>query len=145
MDDQPESFLGCACVRTKCAQKTCVGLWGWSMILEGCQEYVMSAQKWTWCYKWYQSRPSWFHGSVWNKGSSIWRMTHVDPKCSHGMAYHTYVAKWGGYWLGLTDKDVSIIKENRDNLAQGLIGLIEYSYQQARCIFFIRSMFRKNL
>jgi hypothetical protein len=35
MGDGPRSFLGCACVRTKCAQKTRVGLWGQYMILEG--------------------------------------------------------------------------------------------------------------
>jgi hypothetical protein len=38
MGDRPESLLGCAWVRTKCAQKTRVGLWGWSMVLECCQE-----------------------------------------------------------------------------------------------------------
>jgi hypothetical protein len=31
--DQPGSFLRCAWVRTKCAQKTLVGLWGQYMIL----------------------------------------------------------------------------------------------------------------
>jgi hypothetical protein len=37
MGDRLRSFLGCACVRTKYAQKTRVGLWGRYMILEGCQ------------------------------------------------------------------------------------------------------------
>jgi hypothetical protein len=38
MGDRPGSFLGCAWVRTKCAQKTRVGLWGRYMILESYQE-----------------------------------------------------------------------------------------------------------
>jgi hypothetical protein len=38
MGDWSGRFLGCAWVRTKCAQKTRVGLWGQYMILESCQE-----------------------------------------------------------------------------------------------------------
>jgi hypothetical protein len=57
------------------------------------------------CYKWYQSRPSWFHGRVWVRGSGIWRMAHVGPEWSHGMAYddsrYTDVAKRGGSWIGV--------------------------------------------
>jgi hypothetical protein len=34
MGDRPGGFPGCALVRTKCAQKTRVGLWGQYMILE---------------------------------------------------------------------------------------------------------------
>jgi hypothetical protein len=53
----------------------------------------------------YQSRPSRFHRHVWVRGSSIWRMAHVGPKRSHGMAYddtrHTDVAKRGGSWIGV--------------------------------------------
>jgi hypothetical protein len=56
-------------------------------------------------YKWYQSRPSHFHGRVWVRGSGIWRMTHVSPDWSHGVEYdhtrHIYVAKWEGSWLGV--------------------------------------------
>jgi hypothetical protein len=41
-----------------------------------------------------------FHGCVWDRGSSIWRMTHVGLEWSHGMAYddtrHTDVAERGG-------------------------------------------------
>jgi hypothetical protein len=37
MGDRPGSFLGCAQVRTKYAQKTHVGLWGQYIILESCQ------------------------------------------------------------------------------------------------------------
>jgi hypothetical protein len=46
-----------------------------------------------------------FHGRVWARGSGIWRMAHVGPEWSHGMAYgdtrHTYVAKRGGSWIGV--------------------------------------------
>jgi hypothetical protein len=38
-------------------------------------------------------------------GSGIWRMAHVDPEWSHGMAYddtrHTDMAKRGGSWIGV--------------------------------------------
>jgi hypothetical protein len=30
---------------------------------------------------------SWFHGRVWARGYGIWRLAHVGPKWSHGMAY----------------------------------------------------------
>jgi hypothetical protein len=87
-------------VRTKCAQKTRVGLWGWSMVLDGCQEKVPPIREWTRCYKRYQSRPSRFHGRVWDRGSGIWRMTHVDPEWSHGIPYddtrHIDMTKRGG-------------------------------------------------
>jgi hypothetical protein len=57
-------------------------------------------REWTRCYKWYQSRPSRFHGRVCVSGSGIWRMAHVSPEWSHGMAYddtrHRDVAKRGG-------------------------------------------------
>jgi hypothetical protein len=47
-------------------------------------------------------------------------MVLVGPEWSHGMTYddtrHTDVAKRGGSWIGV---------------AHGLIGLIEYSYQQS--------------
>jgi hypothetical protein len=63
------------------------------------------SRDWTGCYKWYQSRPSWFHGHVWVMGSGIWRMAHVGLKWSHGMAYddtrHRDVAKRGGSWIGV--------------------------------------------
>jgi hypothetical protein len=70
------------------------------MILKSCQQKVPLVQEWTRCYKWYQSRSSRFHGRVWVKGSGIWRMAHVAPEWSHGMAYgdtgYTDVAKKGG-------------------------------------------------
>jgi hypothetical protein len=38
-------------------------------------------------------------------GLDIWRMAHVGPEWSHGMAYdntrHTDVAKRGGSWIGV--------------------------------------------
>jgi hypothetical protein len=48
------------------------------------------------------------------------------------------VAKRGGSWIGLTDEDVDLLRGwiviswplGWDILAQGLIELIEYSYQQ---------------
>jgi hypothetical protein len=56
-------------------------------------------------YKWYKNRPSWFHGRVWVRGSGIWRMAHVGPEWSHGMAYddtrHTDVAKRGDSCIGV--------------------------------------------
>jgi hypothetical protein len=40
---------------------------------------------------------------VWVRGSGIWRMAHVGPEWSHGMAYddnrHTDVAKRGGSYI----------------------------------------------
>jgi hypothetical protein len=46
-----------------------------------------------------------FHGRVWVRGLSIWRMTYVGPECSHGMAYndtrHIDIAKRRGSWLGV--------------------------------------------
>jgi hypothetical protein len=62
-------------------------------------------REWTGCYKWYQSRPSWFHGRVWARSSGIWCMVHVGLEWSHGMAYddtrHTDVAKRGDSWIGV--------------------------------------------
>jgi hypothetical protein len=45
------------------------------------------------------------NGSEWARGLGIWRMVHVGPELSHGMAYddtrHTDVAKRGGSWIGV--------------------------------------------
>jgi hypothetical protein len=62
-------------------------------------------------------------------------MTHVDPEWSHGMAYndtrHTNMANTGGSWLRVDRQGRRSSKGvDCDILAQGLIGLIEYSYQQ---------------
>jgi hypothetical protein len=63
------------------------------------------SRKWDWtgCYKWYQSRPLRFHGRVWVRGLGIWRLQHVGPESSHGMAYddtrHTDIAKRGDSWI----------------------------------------------
>jgi hypothetical protein len=39
------------------------------------------------------------------RGSRIWRMAHVGPEWSHGMAYddtrHIDMAKRGGFWIGV--------------------------------------------
>jgi hypothetical protein len=49
--------------------------------------------------------PRGFTGMCGLGGSSIWRMVHVGPKWSHGMAYddtrRTDVAKRGGSWIGV--------------------------------------------
>jgi hypothetical protein len=139
MGDRPESFLGCTWVRTKCAQKTRVGLWGQYMILESCQDYISLVREWTGCYKWYESRPSRFHGRVWARGFGY--MAHVGPEWSHGMAYddtrHTDVAKRGGSWRGVPPRARPSSTGgggglwypgpwDGDILAQGLIELIEY-------------------
>jgi hypothetical protein len=114
MGDQPRSFLGCAWVRTKCAQKTRFSLWGQYMILESCNEYVPLVREWTGCYKWYQSWPSWFHGRVWVRGSGIWCMAHESLEWPHGMAYddtrHIDVAKSEVPGLGLTQEDVGLLR-----------------------------------
>jgi hypothetical protein len=74
-------------------------------------------------------------------------MAHVGPEWSHDMAYdgtrHTDVAKRGGSWIGVTHEDVSLLRGwiviswplEWDILAQGLIELIEYSYQQGASSF----------
>jgi hypothetical protein len=49
--------------------------------------------------------PRGFTGVCGLGGSGIWRMAHVGPEWSHGMAYsgtrHTDVAKRGGSWIGV--------------------------------------------
>jgi hypothetical protein len=49
--------------------------------------------------------PHGFTGMCGLGGSGIWRMAHVGPEWSHGMAYdntrHTDVAKRGGSWIGV--------------------------------------------
>ena len=82
-----ELLPGCARVRTKCAGKTSVGLWGQSRDPRELPGVTTTGPEWPGCYKWYQSRPSRFHGRVWARGADIWRMAHVDPEWSHGMAY----------------------------------------------------------
>jgi hypothetical protein len=74
---------------------------------------------------------------VWVRGSGIWRMSHVGPEWSHGMASgdtrHTGVAKRGGSWIGVdrrgrrSSKGWIVISWplGWDVLVQGLIELIE--------------------
>jgi hypothetical protein len=79
---------------------------------------------------------------VWARGLCIWRIAHVVPEWSHGMAYddarHIDMAKRGGSWLGVDQQgrrstkgvDCDMLAPvDGDILAQGLIELIEYSYQ----------------
>ena len=58
--------------------------------------------------------PRGFTGMCGLGGSGIWRMTHVGPEWSHGMAYddtrHTDMAKRGGSCIGLTDEDVGLLR-----------------------------------
>jgi hypothetical protein len=66
------------------------------------------------CYKWYESRPSKFHGRVWVRGLGIWCIAHVGPVWSHGMTYdntrHTDLAKGEIPGLGLIDEDVGLLR-----------------------------------
>jgi hypothetical protein len=52
-----------------------------------------------------KANPRGFMGVCGLGGSGIWRMAHVGPEWSHGMAYddtrHTDVAKRGGSWIGV--------------------------------------------
>jgi hypothetical protein len=75
-------------------------------------------------------------------------MVHVGLERAHSVAYddsrHTDVAKRGGTWLGVDRRERRSSKEEDcdiltqmdcDILAQGLIELIEYSYQQGTSSF----------
>jgi hypothetical protein len=75
-------------------------------------------------------------------------MAHVGPEWSQGMAYdntrHTNVAKRGGSWLGddqrgrWSSKGVDcyiLALVDCEILAQALIELIEYSFQQGASSF----------
>jgi hypothetical protein len=83
-----------------------------------------------------RANPHGFTGVCGLVGSGVWRMAHVGPEWSNGMAYdgtrHTDVAKRGGSWIGVDRRGRRSSKGgvDCDILAQGLIGLIEYSYQQ---------------
>ena len=58
--------------------------------------------------------PRGFTGVCGLGGLGIWRMAHVGPEWSHGMAYddtrHTDVAKREVPGLGLTDEDVDLLR-----------------------------------
>ena len=96
---------------------------------------------WPGCYKWYQSRPSRFHGRVWARGANIVRMTHVGPEWSHGMTYVPTLdtQTWPRGEVpdsGLIDEDVDLLREGDcETLTRGLIGLIEYSYHKVHLLF----------
>jgi hypothetical protein len=75
-------------------------------------------------------------------------MAHVGPEWSHGMSYddtrHTDVAKRGGSWIVVDRRGhqssnggwiVISWPLDGDFLAQGLIELIEYPYQQGEISF----------
>jgi hypothetical protein len=59
-------------------------------------------------------------------GSGIWRMAHVGPKWSNGMAYddtrHINVAKRGGSWIGVDRRGCRSSKGlDCDILAPGMV------------------------
>jgi hypothetical protein len=112
---------------------------------------VSPVQEWTRCYKWYQSQPSRFHEHVLARGSGIWSMAHVGSEWSHDWHIwrkddikHIDVAKRGSFWLRVDrrerrssnemDYDI-LVPVDGDILTQGLIQLIEYSYQQCASSF----------
>jgi hypothetical protein len=85
---------------------------------------------------------------VWATSLGIWHMAHVGLEWSHDMVYddtrHTDVARGEVPGLGLTNEDVGLLREvdcdilaplDGDILAQDLIELIEYSYQQGASSF----------
>jgi hypothetical protein len=73
------------------------------MILEAARSKYRRSRDWTGCYKWYQSRPSRFHGCVWARGFGYMAHDTYGLGWSHGMAYedtrHTDVAKRKGSWI----------------------------------------------
>jgi hypothetical protein len=66
------------------------------------------------CLRWlrFDSNPRGFTGVCGLGGSGIWRMAHVGPEWSHGMAYdgtrHTDVDKRGGSWIGVDPTRTSV-------------------------------------
>jgi hypothetical protein len=74
--------------------------------------------------------PRGFTGVCGLGGSGIWRMVHVGPEWSHGMAYddtrQTDMAKRGDSWIGVDQRGRRSSKGvDCDILAQGLIELIK--------------------
>jgi hypothetical protein len=83
-------------------------------------------------------------------------MAHVAPKWSHVMAYddtrHIDVAKSGGSWIGVDRRGYRSSKGvDCDILAPGMgcpdprLNRINSVLIPTRCIFFFRSLYRKNL
>jgi hypothetical protein len=148
MGDRPISFLACAWVRTKCAQKTHVGLWERYMILESCQKYIPLVQGLDGVLQVVWEPTLAVSQACVVRGSGIWCIAYVGPVWSHGMAYdntrHTDVAKGGRFLDWGWPTRTSSSKEgglwypgpwDGDILAQALIELIEYSYQQGASSF----------
>jgi hypothetical protein len=70
--------------------------------------------------------PRGFTGVCGLAGSSIWRMTHVSPEWSQGMAYddtrHTDMTKRGGSWIGVDPRGRRSSKGvDCDILAPGMV------------------------
>jgi hypothetical protein len=100
--------------------------------------------------------PRGFTGVCGIGGSGIWRMAHVGPEWSHGMAYddtrHTDVAKRGGSWIGVDRRGRRSSKGvDCDILAPGMgypgprLNRLNRVIISIRCIFFFGSLSRKNL
>jgi hypothetical protein len=100
--------------------------------------------------------PQGFTGVFELEGSGIWRMAHVGPEWSQGIAYnntrHTDVTKRGVPRLGLTDEDIDLLRGvDCDILAPRMgypdlrLNRIDRVFIPTRCIFFFGSLSRKNL
>jgi hypothetical protein len=100
--------------------------------------------------------PRGFTGVCGLGGSGIWRMAHVGPEWSHGMAYddtrHTDMAKREGSWIGVDRRGRRSSKGvDCDILAPGMgypgprLNRINSVIIPTRCIFFFGSLSRKNL
>jgi hypothetical protein len=139
-----EVLPGCAWVRTKCAGKTCVGLWGYSWGPRELSGVGGAGLREAGRYNWYQSRLSRFHGRV----RSQLRRHGVHGWCGpwvvtqHGTCAGTRptdVAKRGRSWLGV-DRRGRRSSEGGvcDIPTQGLIGLIRILISTS-CNFFYGS------
>ena len=65
MDDILGSFSRCARMKPKCAEKTCVGLWGQSTVSLGSHQHSDGPR----CYHWYQSNLATMTNRVFNAPS----------------------------------------------------------------------------
>lgn len=89
---------------------------------------------------------SWSCGA---RGSAIWCMALVGLEWSHGMTYddtrHTYMTKRGGYWLGVDRRRRRFSKRWWIVISWSKLNRIDRILITKRCIFFFRSLSRKNL
>ena len=119
-----EVLPGCARVRTKCAGKTSVGLWG-----RGPRELpgVNARTRGVVGVLHLVSEPT-LAGCTGVCGSEARTCGPSWHMCRHWMHRRVPTGEVPG--LGLIDEGVDLLRGDEcDILAQGLIGLIEYSYQ----------------